>query len=116
MQRSNGREGAGRSQNRFGRRAQFDGMERVVFLFPMKTRSRYLIVLKDGDTGAYTADELLAGDLTSADVGLTDIIRLDDLTRFENGQWVSVPEGIAETPDLGEDGKGQPEHFHPSYL
>ena len=82
----------------------------------MKTRTRYLIVLRDGGTGAYTADELLAGDISSADVGVTDIIRLDDLTRYEDGQWVPVPEGIVETPDLGEDGKAPPEHFHPAYL
>ena len=82
----------------------------------MKMRSRYLIVLKEGGTGAYTADELLPGDFSSADVGISDLIWLDDLTRYENGKWVPVPEGIADTPDLGEDGKGEREHFHPSYL
>lgn len=82
----------------------------------MKMRSRYLIVLREGGTGAYTADQLLPGDISSAAVGVTDILRLDDLTRYEDGQWVPVPEGIAETPDLGEDGAGLREHFHPRYF
>lgn len=28
----------------------------------------------------------------------------------------AIPEGIAATPDLGEEGKGGAEHFHPSYF
>jgi hypothetical protein len=71
--------------------------------------------MKEGATGAHTADKLLPGDFASAKVGISDIIRLHDLARYDDGEWVPIPEGIIITPDLDDGEKGEPEHFHPRY-
>lgn len=62
-------------------------------------KPKYLFVCREGSTDVFTSDSApTAHDIESIDVGLLDIIRLDDLHRLNaSGIWEPIEDGIVTT-------------------
>lgn len=62
----------------------------------------FIIVWKDGETGAITLARPTKTDLEFADSGLTELIRIADMTRYHGGHWLPLDRGKLSRADLRE--------------